>query len=232
MSVVSYLWTRCIYTQLAQRSRKELLAAQSAIKKTAKGLPAAYEGERKQPHPFQQLQLILYGVAPYRRGFIRSFESPESFDEKAMELIRQRRSTVVRRTSDISVLGQPYEERERGGSRDVCAVKVGAENVPSGAIYNLLLHARTADERGEPCGLFGGNSLRGAIDPTAARQDAAVHVANESNPAGHGDSGDTKTCGAIRGEAGAALDRGRERWINLSEAGPIRRDMLFFDLRG
>ncbi|KAF8301535.1 hypothetical protein TcYC6_0052100 [Trypanosoma cruzi] len=124
-----------------------------------------------------------------------------------MELIRQRRSAVVRRNSDIPALGQPYEERERGGSRDVCAVKVGAENVPSGAIYKLLPHARTADQRGEPCGLFGGNS-RGVIDPTAARQDAAVHVANESNPAGHGDSGDTKTCGAIRGEAGAALDEG------------------------
>ncbi|EKG08302.1 hypothetical protein TCSYLVIO_000553 [Trypanosoma cruzi] len=33
---------------------------------------------------------------------------------------------------------------------------------------------------------------RGAIDPTAVRRDAAVHVGNESNPAGHGDSGVTK----------------------------------------
>ncbi|KAF8280796.1 hypothetical protein TcBrA4_0094870 [Trypanosoma cruzi] len=49
----------------------------------------------------------------------------------------------------------------------------------------------------------------GAIDPTAVRQDAAVHVANESNPAGHGDSGVTKDCGAIGDEAGAPLDKGR-----------------------
>ncbi|KAF8291111.1 hypothetical protein TcYC6_0127130 [Trypanosoma cruzi] len=70
-----------------------------------------------------------------------------------MELIRKRRSIVVRRNTDISALGQ-YEERERGGSINVCAVKVGAENVPSGAIYSLSLHARTADERGELRGLL------------------------------------------------------------------------------
>ncbi|RNE97600.1 hypothetical protein TcG_12524 [Trypanosoma cruzi] len=110
---------------------------------------------------------------------------------RAMELIRKRRSTVVRRIADIPALGQLYEGSERGGSRDFFAVNVGAENVPSVAIYNLLLHARTADERGELCGLFDGNRCS-AIDPTAVRQDAAVHVGNESNPAGHGDSGATK----------------------------------------
>ncbi|RNC50011.1 hypothetical protein TcCL_NonESM00338 [Trypanosoma cruzi] len=51
---------------------------------------------------------------------------------------------------------------------------------------------RTHDERGELRSLFGGNIRCGAIDPTAVRQDAAVHVGNESNPAGHGDSGVTK----------------------------------------
>ncbi|KAF8277137.1 hypothetical protein TcYC6_0017560 [Trypanosoma cruzi] len=74
---------------------------------------------------------------------------------RAMELIRQRRSTVVRRPPDIPALGQ-YESK-RGGSRDVCAVSVEAENDSSGAICNLLPQARTADERGELCGLFDGN---------------------------------------------------------------------------
>ncbi|ESS57136.1 hypothetical protein TCDM_12439 [Trypanosoma cruzi Dm28c] len=106
----------------------------------------------------------------------------------AVELICQRRSTVVQRSTDISALGQLYEESERGRSRDVGAVNVGAWNVPSGAIHNLLPHARTADERGGLCGLFDGNRC-GAIDPTAVRQDAAVHVGNGSNPAGHDDSG-------------------------------------------
>ncbi|RNE98226.1 hypothetical protein TcG_12334 [Trypanosoma cruzi] len=110
---------------------------------------------------------------------------------RAMELIRQRRSTVVRRNTDIPALGQLYEGSERGGSRDFLAVNVEAENVLSAAIYNLLPHARTADEREELCGLFDGNRCS-AIDPTAAHQDAAVHVANGLNPAGHGDSGATK----------------------------------------
>ncbi|KAF8279999.1 hypothetical protein TcBrA4_0099120 [Trypanosoma cruzi] len=108
-----------------------------------------------------------------------------------MELIRKRRSTVVRRITEIPALGQLYEESERGYSRDVGAVKVGAENVPSGAIHNLMPHARTDDERGELCGLFDGNRS-GTIDPTAVRQDAAVHVGNGTDPAGYGDSGVTK----------------------------------------
>ncbi|RNF09563.1 hypothetical protein TcG_09643 [Trypanosoma cruzi] len=138
---------------------------------------------------------------------------PTQSSGRAMELIRKRRSTVVRRSTDISALGQLYEESERGRSRDVGAVNVGEENVSSGAIHNLLPHARTADERGELCGLFDGNRC-GAIDPTAVRQDAAVHVANESNPAGHDDSGVTKNCGAIGDEASAPRDRGRDESIN------------------
>ncbi|EKF98333.1 hypothetical protein TCSYLVIO_010769, partial [Trypanosoma cruzi] len=130
-----------------------------------------------------------------------------------MELICQRRSTVVRRNAGSSASGQLYEESKRGRSRDVGAVNVGAENVSSGAIYDLLQHARTADERGELCGLFDGNRS-GAIDPTAVRQDAAVYVGNGSNPAGHDDYGATKNCGAIRDEAGAPLDKGRDESSN------------------
>ncbi|RNC39781.1 SH3 domain protein [Trypanosoma cruzi] len=67
---------------------------------------------------------------------------------RATELIRKRRPTVVRRITDIPALGRPHKEGERGGSRDVGAVNVGAGNVPSGAIHNLLPHAQTANERG------------------------------------------------------------------------------------
>ncbi|RNC62158.1 hypothetical protein TcCL_ESM00174, partial [Trypanosoma cruzi] len=136
-------------------------------------------------------------------------DCPTQSSRRAMELIRQRRLTVARRSTDVPALGQPYEESERGRSRDVGDVKVGAENDPSGAIRNLLLHARTADERGELRELFDGNRS-GAIDPTAAHQDAAVHVGNGSNPAGHDDSGVTKNCGAIGNEADAPLNRGRD----------------------
>ncbi|ESS62611.1 hypothetical protein TCDM_09719 [Trypanosoma cruzi Dm28c] len=138
---------------------------------------------------------------------------PTKSSGRAMELIRKRRLTVVRRITDIPALGQLYEESKRGRSRDVGAVNVGAWNVPSGAIYDFLPHARKANERGELCGLFDGNRC-GAIDPTAVRQDAAVHVGNGSNPAGHDDSGVTKNCGAIRDEAGAPLDKGRDESSN------------------
>ncbi|KAF8302086.1 hypothetical protein TcBrA4_0050790 [Trypanosoma cruzi] len=86
-------------------------------------------------------------------------------------------------TPKSPLLGQLYEESERGRSRDVGAVNVGAWNVPGGATHDFLPHARTTDERGELRGLFDGNRS-GAIDPTAAHQDAAVHVGNEWNPAG------------------------------------------------
>ncbi|KAF8289529.1 hypothetical protein TcBrA4_0136260 [Trypanosoma cruzi] len=62
----------------------------------------------------------------------------------------------------------------------------------AGQFTTFLPHTRTADERGELCGLFDGKMRRGTTDPTAVRQDAAAHVGNESNPAGHGDSGVTK----------------------------------------
>ncbi|RNC52979.1 hypothetical protein TcCL_ESM09725, partial [Trypanosoma cruzi] len=120
------------------------------------------------------------------------------------------------RSTDIPALGQPHEERERGCSRDVGAVNVEAENVSSWAIHNLLPHARTDNQREELCGLFGGNIRCGTIDPTAARQDAAVHVANELSPAGYGGFEVTKNCGAIgdeADEAGAPLDKGRDESI-------------------
>ncbi|RNE95464.1 hypothetical protein TcG_13388 [Trypanosoma cruzi] len=89
---------------------------------------------------------------------------------------------------------------------------MGAGNVPSGAIHNLLPHARTADERGELCGLFNGNRS-GAIDPTAVRQDAAVYVGNESNPAGCSGFGVTKV--AVRSETKEEMNqviRSRTDW--------------------
>ncbi|RNF13558.1 structural maintenance of chromosome protein 4 [Trypanosoma cruzi] len=70
---------------------------------------------------------------------------PTKSSGRAIELIRKRRSTVVQRNTGSSALGQLYEESERGRSRDVRAVNVGAWNVPGGAIHNLLPHARTAD---------------------------------------------------------------------------------------
>ncbi|KAF8278780.1 hypothetical protein TcBrA4_0108180 [Trypanosoma cruzi] len=208
MPTLSYLWTRGIYMQCAPE--KELLTIQALIKKRQRGCrtPLMNAGDGNPIHFATSHQS---SQAAHRTADAPPYLSncPTQSSRRAMELICQRRSTVVRRNTGSSALGQLYEESKRGRSRDVGAVNVGAENVPSGAIYHLLPHARTADERGELCGLFDGNRS-GAIDPTAVRQDAGVHVGNGLNPAGHDDSGVAKNCGAIGDEAGAPLDKGRD----------------------
>ncbi|RNF12153.1 hypothetical protein TcG_09062, partial [Trypanosoma cruzi] len=207
MLTLSYLWTRGIYMQYTPE--RELLTIQAPFKKRQRGCrtPLMNAGDGS---PIQSATSHQSSQASHRAADAPPYISncPRQSSGRAMELIRKRRSTVVRRITDISALGQLYEESERGGPRNVGAVNVGAWDVPSGAIHNLLPHARTADERGELCGLFGGNRC-GAIDPTAARQDAAVHVGNGSNPAGNSDSGVTKNSVAIRDEAGAPTDKGR-----------------------
>ncbi|KAF8289353.1 hypothetical protein TcYC6_0024440 [Trypanosoma cruzi] len=82
---------------------------------------------------------------------------------------------------------------------NVGAAEVEAENAPSGkySTFFFLPHARTADEQRELCGLVDENIRCSAIDPTAARRDAAVHVINESNPTWHDYSGATKNSVAI-----------------------------------
>ncbi|ESS62175.1 hypothetical protein TCDM_10193 [Trypanosoma cruzi Dm28c] len=210
MPIVSYLWTRRIHVQRRRCNQKKLLAAQMAVKKWQRGCPPLMGADDGSPsHSTTSHYLHRTADAPPD-----VLNCPTQSSRRAMELIRKRRSIVVRRITDIPALGQLYEESERGRSRDVGAVNVGAENVPSGAIRNLMLHARTDDERGELCGLFDGNIRCGAIDPTAVRQDAAVYVGNGSNPAGHGDYGVTKSCGTIGDEAGAPLDKGRDESSN------------------
>ncbi|EKG04308.1 hypothetical protein TCSYLVIO_004634 [Trypanosoma cruzi] len=163
---------------------KELITIQASIKKRQRGCrtPLMNAGDGSS---------IQSPQAAHRAADAPPYFSncPTQSSGRAMELIRQRRSTVVQRNTGSSALGQLYEESGRGRSRDVRAVNVGAWNVPSGAIHHLLPPARTADERGELCGLVDGNIRCSAIDPTAAHQDAAVYVGNELNPAGHDDSG-------------------------------------------
>ncbi|ESS54920.1 hypothetical protein TCDM_13652 [Trypanosoma cruzi Dm28c] len=201
MPTMSYLWTRGIYMQCVLE--KELVTIQASIKKRQRGcrtpLMNADDGGSIHSTTSHQSSQASHRAADAPPDLSNC---PTQSSGRAMELICQRRPTVVRRNTGSSALGQLYEESERGGSRDVGAFNVGAENVPSGAIHDFLPHAQTADERGELCGLFDGNRC-GAIDPTAARQDAAVHVGNGSNPAGHDDSGVAKNCGA-------SLDKGRD----------------------
>ncbi|ESS63958.1 hypothetical protein TCDM_08124 [Trypanosoma cruzi Dm28c] len=203
MPTMSYLWTRGIYMQCAPE--RELLTIQAPIKKRQRGcrtpLRNAGDGSPIQPATSHQSSQASHRTADAPPVLSNR---PTQSSGRAMELIRKRRSTVVRRSTDTPALGQLYEESKRGGSRDLCPPTWERGMSLAGQFTTFLPHARTADERGELCGLFDGNRS-GAIDPTAARQDAAVYVGNGLNPAGHGDSGVTKNCGAIGDEAGAPL---------------------------
>ncbi|ESS62933.1 hypothetical protein TcG_11365 [Trypanosoma cruzi] len=66
--------------------------------------------------------------------------------------------------------------------------------------------------------------------PTAGRQDAAAHVANEPDSAGRGGSGVAKI--AARSETKRTRPLKRKKRIHLSAAGPNGSDGLPFDLRG
>ncbi|PWU85030.1 hypothetical protein C3747_365g11 [Trypanosoma cruzi] len=216
MPTMSYLWTRCIYMQCAPE--RELLTIQASIKKRQRGcrtpLMNAGDGSSIQSATSHQSSQAAHRAADAPPDLSNC---PTKSSGRAMELICQRRSTVVQRNTDFPALGQLYEESKRGRSSDVRAVSMGAENASSRAIHNLMPHARTADEQGELCGLFDGNRS-GAIDPTAARQDAAVHVGNGSNPAGYGGFGVTKSCSAIGDEgideSSVPCDRGRDESSN------------------
>ncbi|RNC34624.1 hypothetical protein TcCL_Unassigned02580 [Trypanosoma cruzi] len=190
---------------------EEMTCSTDGLQKTARGCPPLMKADNgSHTHSTTSHQ---YPQASHRTADASSDLSnrPTQSSGRAMELIRQRRSTVVWRSTDIPAFDHPYEESKRGGSRNVCAVSVVAEKASSGAIHNLMPHARTADQRGGLRGLFDGNIRCGAIVRSAARKDAAVRVANGSNPAGHGDSGVTKDCGAIGNEAGAPLTK---EWVD------------------
>ncbi|KAF8281539.1 phosphatidylinositol 3-related kinase, putative [Trypanosoma cruzi] len=139
---------------MQRAQQRELLTIQAPVKKRQRGcrtpLMNADDGSPIQSATSHHYARTLHRTADAPPDLSNC---PTQSSGRAKELIRKRRSIVVRRITDIPALGQ-YEERERGGSINVCAVKVGAENVPSGAIYSLLLHARTADERGELRGLL------------------------------------------------------------------------------
>ncbi|KAF8292218.1 hypothetical protein TcYC6_0120000 [Trypanosoma cruzi] len=142
MPIVSYLWTRRIHVQRTQHDQKESLAAQTAVKRRQRGCPPLMGAEDGSPihsttsHQSSQASHRAADVPP------DILNCPTHSSRRAVELIRQRRSTVVRRITDVSALGRLREEGERGGPRNVDAVNVGAENVSSWATYDLFA-ART-----------------------------------------------------------------------------------------
>ncbi|EKF33452.1 hypothetical protein MOQ_002681 [Trypanosoma cruzi marinkellei] len=176
--------------------------------KNGEGLPAAYEGRRRQPHPFHHVRPSRTGVAPHRRRSTRTFELPDTTVEEGCGAYPPTTLDCGTTNHRHPRFGQLHEEGERGVSRGVGAIKLRAEEVPSRAIRNLLPHARTADEGGEPRGLFDGNIRCGATDPTGVRQDAAVRVANGLSPAGKDDSGVKEDAARSETKQARPLDKG------------------------
>ncbi|ESS55298.1 hypothetical protein TCDM_13240 [Trypanosoma cruzi Dm28c] len=179
--------------------------------KTAVGLPAAYGGGRRQPQPF----IPPPPTNPHRQRTAPPMLHPifKIARHNRREGQRSLSANDARLWHDESPavpLWASYMRRANEVAREMCAPSKWERGMSLAWQFTTFLpHARTADERGELCGLFDGNRC-GAIDPTAVRQDAAVYVGNGSNSAGHGDSGATKNCGAIGDEAGAPPDEGRD----------------------
>ncbi|RNF13633.1 selenocysteine-tRNA-specific elongation factor [Trypanosoma cruzi] len=83
MPIVSYLWTRCIYTRRAQRSQRNYSQRSLSLKNGVGLLAASCESGRIQPHPFHHRPPIrAQDVAPCRRRSIRSFKLPEEIVER------------------------------------------------------------------------------------------------------------------------------------------------------
>ncbi|KAF8283456.1 hypothetical protein TcBrA4_0058470 [Trypanosoma cruzi] len=127
----------------------------------AEGPPAAYEGGRRQPHPFHH---------PHRTA-------PPTLHPDFQIARRNRRE--AQRSLSASDARLWFDETP--------AVPLWARHWrrASEAARNLLPHARAADQRGKLRDLFDVCVRCGAIGQTAARQDA-VNVGNGSNPAGYG----------------------------------------------
>ncbi|KAF8283261.1 hypothetical protein TcYC6_0020060 [Trypanosoma cruzi] len=175
--------------------QKELLAAQMAVKKRQWGCrtPLMNAGDGS---PIQSATSHHYAQAAHRTADAPPDLSncPTQSSGRAKELIRKRRSIVVRRNTDIPALGQ-YEERERGGSINVGAANVGAENVTSRQFTTFCCtHELPMNE--ESCAAFSGNIRCGAMDSTTVRQDAAVHVEMDRTPLDMMIRG-YKNCGAM-----------------------------------
>ncbi|ESS55140.1 hypothetical protein TCDM_13406 [Trypanosoma cruzi Dm28c] len=131
VSCVVFMDTMHLHATCAAQP-EELLAAQSAIKKR-RGASGCLRGRTKTvpsippspTNPHTRRRTVPPTLHPiFRIARINRREGQWSLSANKF--------TVARRTSDIHALDKLHEGSERGGSRDVCAVNVEAENVPSG----------------------------------------------------------------------------------------------------
>ncbi|RNF15030.1 phosphatidylinositol 3-related kinase, partial [Trypanosoma cruzi] len=115
---------------------RELLTIQALIKKRPRGCrtPLMNAGDGS-PTTSHQSAETSHRTADAPPDFLNC---PTKSLRRAMELIHQRRSTVVRRDTDIAALGQPHKEGERCGLINVGAVNVEAENASSGQFSTLF----------------------------------------------------------------------------------------------
>ncbi|RNC52329.1 phosphatidylinositol 3-related kinase [Trypanosoma cruzi] len=101
-----------LYTQRAQRNQKKILAARTTVKKRQRGRPLPMKTD--DGSPIRSTASQHFAQTSHRTADAPPDISncPTQSSRGAVELIRQRRSTVVWRIADIPALGQLYEERE------------------------------------------------------------------------------------------------------------------------
>ncbi|EKG05877.1 SH3 domain protein, putative [Trypanosoma cruzi] len=149
MPTLSNLWTGGIYMQCAPE--RELLTIQAPFKKRQRGCrtPPMNAGDGSPSHSATSHYLHRAADAPPDVS-----NCPTQSSGRAMELIRKRRSTVVRRITDIPALGQLYEESERGGSRDLCPPSTWEQRMSLAVQFTTFCRTHERPMNEESCAAF------------------------------------------------------------------------------
>ncbi|EKF26241.1 hypothetical protein MOQ_010076, partial [Trypanosoma cruzi marinkellei] len=150
------------HAKCARRTQKNPLAARTADKKRRRGRSPPLEADDGRTHSATDRQPAQ---ASHRTAYAPSDSSncATQSPRRAMELVHQRRPTVLRRGPKHLALGRPHKEGGRFVLRTVGAVGVRAENVlcRQFSMFFFRTRKRLMNEEG------GG---------------APVHVANGSDP--------------------------------------------------
>ncbi|KAF8287165.1 putative phosphatidylinositol-4-phosphate 5-kinase-like [Trypanosoma cruzi] len=100
---------------------------------------------------------------------------PTQSSRRAMELMRQRRSTVARRIADIPALGRLFEDSEQGGLRNVGAAQSGKQGPPLTRRFAMFFVSRTSGQRARRAARpFCGGIGCGAPPPTKEGADRYI----------------------------------------------------------
>ncbi|KAF8297111.1 hypothetical protein TcYC6_0082440 [Trypanosoma cruzi] len=174
----------------------------------ARGSSRSGEGGRRRPHPFRHPR--QGSQASHRTAEPHPIlRLPDAIVEKGNGAYAPTALDCARRIAGIPALGRLCEDSERGGSRNVGAAKVGAGTAPDETICNVFASRTNSQWARRAARPFGGSIGCGAVGPTAARQDAAAHVANEPTTLAMAFLGLQKIAARPETRRARPLDKGR-----------------------